>query len=169
MKTKIENLKDLFVEQGRELYSALHQEQKELPEMQRQVNNPKLKSLIDRQVTLAKKQSQTIQEAFKSIHESPEGERNECCEAVFKKSKDLIGRSKNQEVRDSVIINSIQRLNHSKITGLGSLSAYAREIDQKKVAEHLHESLNHEKKIDQELSVLAETDINKKAMSALAH
>lgn len=160
---KIGSLKDLFIEQGRELYDASRQEQKELPSLRQQARNSDLKKIIDRQITTARDQSERIEKAFKKLNVNPEGVKNACCESMIKRAQELAGQSTTDEVRDAGIINSIQRLNHTKITGFGSLTAYAREIDQPEIATSLHTSLEEERDIDKDLSRLAEKEINKKA------
>lgn len=165
---KLENLKDLFIAQGRELYDASRQEQRELPNIRVQVRNQQLQKIIDKQLKMAKDQDQRLKEALSRLNSSPEGEKSECCESVFRTTKTLIDRSKDAEIRDAAIINSIQRLNHNKITGLGSLAAYAKQIGQKDVAKSLHNALKEEKDIDEELSDLAEKEINKLAAKPLA-
>lgn len=168
MNKKIENLRDLFIEQGRELYDASKQEQKELPNIQKKVSNQQLIQVIDRQLNAAKNQNSQLQQAFKKLNVSPEGEKNQCFQSIFKQTKSLIDRCKDPAVCDAAIVNSIQQLNHNKITGFGSLSSYAKEIGQEEISSSLHETLDEEKAIDNELSELAENEINKKAVSAIA-
>jgi ferritin-like metal-binding protein YciE len=163
MSKKIENLRDLFIEQGRELYDASMLVQEELPKIQKKVSNPKLNSIIERELLTARRENDRIEAVFETLKESPFGERNECCAAVLEHSKKMIKRSTDPRVRDAAIINSIQRLNHNKITGFGSMTAYAREIGQESYANALHETLLIEKALDKELSMLAETEINHKA------
>ncbi len=165
MNKKIENLKDLFVEQGREFYDTSLQEKAELPIIQQHVKNQQLKKIINRQLNLSKDQNHRIEQAFKKLNLDPKGEKNECCASVFKHAKSLINRSTDAEVRDAVIVNSIQRLNHSKITQLGSLAAYAKEIDHEDIAISLRESLKEEMAMDKELSELAALDVNRRAVT----
>ncbi|MBL6448115.1 DUF892 family protein [Fulvivirga sp. 29W222] len=167
MATKLENLKDLFLEQGRELHDAAMQEQKELPEILKDATNQQLKAIIDRQLKMAKTEISYLDEAFKKLRVKGQGEKNLCCESIIKQTKALIKRSKDAEVRDAAIINSIQRLNHNKITGFGSLTSYAREIGQDEIAANLHKALEQEKSIDEDLSDLAEWEVNKKAASVV--
>jgi len=168
MSKKIENLRDLFIEQGRELIDAFKQEQKELPKIQKWVNNSRLKDLIVRELNTTKLQNFKIEQAFKNMNVGLEGEKNQCCESIFKQTKKYIERSSDTEVRDAAILNAIQRLNHNKITGFGSLAAYANEIGKSDLAKSLHETLEDEKSIDMELTKLAENEINKIAVSAKA-
>lgn len=168
MSKQIATLRDLFIEQGRELYDTTRQEQKELPRMQKQVSNKQLKQLIDKQVSTAKDQQKRLENAFKKLNEKPDGEKSECCKAIITQGNKLAERAKNSNVRDAAIITAAQRLSHNKITALGTLSAYARQIGQQEVANMMHEALGQEKAIDNELSELAERDINKNAMAAVA-
>lgn len=166
MTKKLETLKDLFIEQGRELYDASKQEEKQLPEILNKATHPQLKKMVDRELKSAKSQITQLEEAFKKLNVSPQGEKNECCQSIFKQTTDLIGRSKDAEIRDAVIINTIQRLNHNKITGYGSLSSYAREIGQSDLANSLRKTLIDERDIDEDLSELAEKEINRKAVGS---
>ena len=165
MNAKIENLTDLFIEQGRELYDATKLEQKELPNIGKHVSNSQLKTIVDRQVNTAKNQSISLTDAFKKLKEKPDGEKNLCCDAIIKQAKSLIDRSKDDRIRDAAIINSIQRLNHDKIASYGSLAAYAQEIGQDEIAKNMFTALEEEKAIDKDLSALAEREINRRAYS----
>jgi ferritin-like metal-binding protein YciE len=164
----MENLKDLLIEQGRELYDASRQEQKELPKIQQQVTNPKLRNVIARQLDTARTQTQRLQDAFRKLNASPEGEKNECAQSILKQAKSLIDRSRDAEIRDAAIVNTIQRLNHTKVASFGSLASYAREIGQEDLARMFHESAASEKDFDRELTQLAEKEINRNAVTATA-
>jgi ferritin-like metal-binding protein YciE len=168
MSKKIENLRDLFIVQGREFYDASKQEESELPKIQKHTKNQKLNQILDSQLNMAKNQKIRIQQALKKMNVSPEGEKNESCETSIKHTKSMIARSKDPEVRDAAIINSIQRLNHTKIASLGALSSYARQLGHEDIANSFHETLNEEKAIDKKLSDIAINEINKKALTAIA-
>lgn len=161
---EIKDLKDLFIAQGRELYDATIQEQQELPSIRDEVRDDKLRSIINRQLTTSKDQAMRLQEAFKTLEITMEGEKDEFCKTILDKTKDIIKRSKDSKVRDAAIISSIQRLNHNKISAFGTLRAYANEIGQDKIANTLYIKMQEEKDIDSQLSSLAEMEINKKAL-----
>jgi ferritin-like metal-binding protein YciE len=167
MGKKIKNLKDLFIEQGRELYDSSIQEEKQLGIIENHAWNTKLKNVINRQLSTARDQRDRLTSAFKTLNTQIEGEKNECSQAVLRKTQSLIDRSHDQRIKDAVIINSIQRLNHTKIAGLGSLASYAKEIGHPEIAHSIQETLEQEKAIDRELSDLAEKEINQKALTSL--
>lgn len=166
---QIENLKDLFVEQGRELYDASLQEQKELPNIEKRAKTQELKKIINRQIKTAKDQNERLQQAFKELKAVPTGVKSLYCDAIMRQTRDLIDRCKDPEVCDAAIVGAIQHLNHHKITGYGTLAAYANELGQRDLATKLHQALEEEKTIDTELNNLAKREINKTAVTAVAH
>jgi len=167
MESRINNLQDLFLEQSKELYDVSEQEQRELPLIQQKVTNPLLRKIITRQINVAKNQGIRLKSTLKTFNTDVSGERSECCRAVFKQAKGLIDRTQDERVRDAAIISSVQRLNHNNITSLGSLASFAKEIGHFEIANTLHETINEEKAIDLELSNLAKSGVNKKAVSSL--
>jgi len=165
---KIKNLRDLFIEQGRELYDASRREQKGLSDIRQQVGEPKLKKIIDQQIIVAQEHSSRLENAFEKLKENPNGVKNTCCESMLNRTHRLAKASLNSHVRDAAIINSIQRLNHNKITGYGALTTYAKEIGHQDIALSFHEELEKERAIDRELSELAQQSTNRKAELAEA-
>lgn len=167
MAQKIENLRDLFIEQGKELYNISLKEQKELPEIKRRACDPKLKQAIDREIEAAKDHKKRIEKVFSELNISlSPTEVNESFDAIMNQAKDLMERSQDDDVRDAAIINAVQRLNHSKITGFGSFRSYADEIGESVIATTLNNSMEVEKAIDETLSEIATSDINRKAVTA---
>lgn len=168
MKNKIENLQDLFVDEGRELYYTTQQELKELPKLEKKATSPALKKLIQKQREAAKAQQAHLKNAFKTIDAKLESGQCEMTQSIFKRSEETIGKSPNKAVRDAAIINSLQQLSHRKIASFGTTAAYAKEIGQKAAAKGIHDALTSEKRIDAELSKIATGDINKKAATPTA-
>lgn len=163
---QIRDLRDLFMEQGRELYDASRQEETTLRDIQHRATNPELKGMINDEMKTVKVQRDRLERAFKKLNANVEGEKNPCCESILERTRELMDRSIEPEVRDAVIINSIQKLNHLKITGYGSLIAYARQFGEREVAHALHVSLDEERNIDQALTRLAQREVNVKASHA---
>lgn len=165
---KIDNLNDLLIEQGRELYDAVRQEELELNVLEKNAQNHELKQIIHHEMDKSKGQQKLLESTFKRLKVSPEGKRNLCCTSILGEIESLISRS-GEAVRDAAVINGLQRLNHDKITGFGSLAAYLREIGEAELSDKFHNLVREERIIDSELSLLAEKSINKKARLAMAH
>lgn len=167
MISSVESMKDLFVEQGRELYSSTKQELKELPIIEKSVTSKKLKSLIEKEMKIAKEQKNRLKSTFERMKVEPDGEK--CCETetILSQAKKQAVRIVNPNLRDASIISAIQNLNHRKIAGFGTTAAFAREIGLEDAARTMRVGLAEEKEIDHELSLLAESEVNKMAHANL--
>jgi ferritin-like metal-binding protein YciE len=71
-------------------------------------------------------------------------------------------------VRDASLLASIQNINHYKIGTYGTAAAFAHTIGKERIAVLFYECENNEKHIDKMLSILAETEINKMAITHLS-
>lgn len=167
MKNKITNLKDLLIEEGRDLYSSTQQELKELPKLENSINSPKLKELIKKQIKVSQDQQKNLKDAFHQLNSTFEAGICRTTESILNRTHDIIKHSTEKEVSDAGIINSLQQLSHRKIAGFGSSAAYAKQIGQKEAAKAFHAALEHEKEIDAQLSELAVGEINYKAAAVM--
>ncbi len=164
---KIENLRDLFIEQGREFYGSTYQEERALHSMEKQAGNPDLKKLIAQEITLTRDQRKRLESAFSRINAGFEIESDPCCESLISQTREIVDRASEPDVRDAAIINGIQKLNHLKISSLGTMAAFANQIGEHDTAQAFHDVLEEEWEIDHKLSRLAERNVNRKAAREL--
>ncbi len=164
---KIQNLKDLLIEQGRELHSSYQQELKELPNIEKKAASAKLKKIINKETQRIKSQQTNLVNVFGKLNANPNGNQSTVTKSILSEANERINNSKTKEVCDACIVNSLQQLGHKKVSDLGAISAYAKEIGNTEAATILHNSLNEEKQIGKELINLAQKDINRKAASAV--
>ncbi len=159
----ISTLKDLLITELGELYSTNEQELNEMVAIENEAASKKLKTIIQKQLKRTQIQQNRLKEVFHMINTIPSAKKCLTTEGILKQTKEHIASSMESNVRDSSIISSLQKLNHRKITGFGSAAAYARELSKESAARILRETLAEEKEIDNELTELAESEINKMA------
>ena len=160
---QIENLRDLLIEQGRELQSAEKQQLTDLPMIEKQASSRALKKIINKQIDKTKNQQIRIKQVFQKLNASLEGQQSEPYNALVNFCFNLIEDCTDYDIRDVAIINGIQHINRHKIAGYGTIAAYAEEIGNQDAASLLHESLKDEKSIYCELRDLAINEVNKAA------
>ncbi|MBS1915579.1 MAG: DUF892 family protein [Bacteroidetes bacterium] len=71
------------------------------------------------------------------------------------------------EVRDASLLACVQAINHYKISVYGTAATFAVALEKTKAATLFHEAGTKEKEIDEQLSRLAEYDINVKAKAPI--
>lgn len=167
MSNKINNLKDLLIEESKELYYANQQELKELPKIEKMASSPELKKFINKQRTASENQQKKFSEVLSELEVVAKRGKCETTKSILHRTELRMKQSKEDSVRDASIVNSLQYLSHRKIAGLGASAAYAKQIGQKHSAKIFHAALKEEKKIDAQLSKLAEKELNRKASIAV--
>jgi ferritin-like metal-binding protein YciE len=83
-------------------------------------------------------------------------------------TEDKIKQCTDFNVRDASLLASIQNINHYKIGTYGTAAAFAHTIGKERIAVLFYECEQNEKHVDKMLSVLAETEINKMALTHLS-
>jgi ferritin-like metal-binding protein YciE len=72
-----------------------------------------------------------------------------------------MGDAERGPMMDVVIIAAAQRMEHYEIASYGTLAALARAAGQDQLAKLLHQTLEEEKKMDEDLSTVAEAEVNR--------
>ncbi len=165
MTLSLVNLKDFFTLQFRELYDSRAWENKIVELASENAHHPQLKKMLHHIQNTIQYNKIHLDDIFDQLNLSRKDNSDELGQFISQKSQRLISHCKDTAIRDVVIINSLQRLVHHKISMLGALASYAIEMDAIQWATLLHKQLEEEKKLDQKLSELAEREINKKSLA----
>ncbi len=161
---KPNSLRELYVEQLKDLYDAEHQIIKALPKMIDAAQTGELKDALNEHLDETKEQANRLEQIFKDLGEKPKAEKCKGMQGILQEGNDLVSEIKDDNVRDAAIIASAQRVEHYEISGYGTARTYAELLDQPDAAELLQQTLNEEEEADQVLTNLAE-DINREAVS----
>jgi ferritin-like metal-binding protein YciE len=161
---KPNSLRELYLEQLRDLYDAEHQIIKALPKMIDAAQAEELKDALNEHLDVTKEQANRLEQIFKNLGEKPKAEKCKGMQGVLEEGNDLVSGIKDENVRDAAIIASAQRVEHYEMAGYGTARTYAELLDQEDAKELLQQTLNEEEEADQVLTSLAE-DVNREAMS----
>ncbi len=162
----LDNLKDLYVEQLRDLYSAESQLIDALPKMADAASHSKLKTAFQDHLKETKKQKERLEQIFDTLGERPGGETCQAMKGLIKEGEEMIKQDANEDVRDAGLIAAAQRVEHYEIAGYGTVRAYADMLDRKDDRKLIDEILEEEKDADEKLNDLAMDVINIEALHA---
>jgi ferritin-like metal-binding protein YciE len=152
---KMEDLKDLFVDELKDIYSAENQITKALPKMVKTAKSPDLKKGFELHLEQTKGQIERLEQIFKELGESPKGKKCHGMEGLLEEGKELMGEDAEPEVMDAGLISAAQRVEHYEIAAYGTVKTYAELLGMSKAAKLLDETLKEEKDTDQKLTGLA--------------
>ncbi|MFN2507530.1 MAG: ferritin-like domain-containing protein [Chthoniobacterales bacterium] len=163
---ELETLKDLYVHELKDLYSAEKQIIKALPKMAKAATNRQLASAFRQHLEQTKRQAKRLEDLLARQGESTRAPKCAGMEGVLKEGDEMVGEDADQEVRDAGLIAAAQRVEHYEIAGYGCARTYAELLGDKKGAKLLDTTLKEEGATDQRLTKLARSVINLKAKAA---
>ncbi|MBU9815676.1 ferritin-like domain-containing protein [Rahnella sp. C60] len=155
----ITTLKDLFIHDLSDVYSAERQITKALPKMARAATDPKLAEAFKLHLEETQGQIERLDQVVES-NDDLRIKRMKChaLEGLVAEAQELIDSVEKGEVLDAGLIGAAQKVEHYEIATYGTLVAMAKKLGYTDVAKLLHETLEEEKRTDEKLTLLAESD-----------
>ena len=159
----MDSLRELFVEQLRDVYDAENQLVKALPKMAKAASSSELQTAFENHLEQTKEHVDRLETIFTSLEEEPEGESCKGMAGLIAEGKEAIEADCEDEVKDAWLIAAAQRVEHYEITRYGTLIAWAKELGRNDCAAVLEQNLSEEKAADSKLNPLALRGVNRKA------
>jgi len=159
---EINSLRELYVEQLRDLYDAENQLIKALPKMAKEASSDELRQSIEEHLEQTRGQAERLEQIFEQLGEKPKGKKCKGMQGLLEEGKETLEEDMEEDTKDAAIIAAAQRVEHYEISGYGTVRTYANLLGESEAAELLEETLNEEKETDQKLTQLAE-EINVEA------
>jgi len=161
---ELETLKDLYVHELKDLYSAENQLIKALPKMAKAAANKELVEGFKTHLNQTKEHAARLERLLKDQSESIRGPQCKGMAGLIKESQEMIDEDAEDEVRDAGLISAAQRVEHYEIAGYGCARTYAELLGDKHGAKVLQQTLNEEGATDKKLTKLAKSTINLQAL-----
>jgi ferritin-like metal-binding protein YciE len=163
MIVKLELMEDLYLEELRDLYDAEKQLLRALPEMAGAASAEELRSALEEHAHETESQVNRLEQVFGDLGEPSQGRKCKAMAGLIEEAKDFIEEEAEPEIKDAGLITNVQKIEHYKIAGYGSVCAHAKALGLEDQAELLHATLAEEEETDERLNLLAET-INRDAV-----
>lgn len=163
---ELDTLKDLYVEELKDLYSAEKMIIKGLDKMTKAASHPELKQAFQRHKAMTEQHVERIERICADLDVSPRGKKCVGMEGLIEEAKELIGEKPHPDVLDAGLIAAAQHVEHYEMAGYGCARTYARQLGYADQADLLQTTLDEEGSTDKLLTELAETSINIQAQRA---
>lgn len=157
---ELSTLKDLYIHELKDLYSAEKQLIKALPKMAKAATNPDLAAGFEQHLEETKEHAVRLEKILKSHDQSTRGPKCKGMEGVIEEGSEIIEEEAEDEVRDAGLIAAAQRVEHYEMAGYGTARTYAELLGDKEGAKLLQTTLDEEGATDKKLTKLATSAIN---------
>ena len=142
-------LRELFIEELRDIYWAEKHLVKALPKMKKAATSEELAAAFEDHLAVTEKQIERVEQVFELLDMTPRAKKCEAMELP-----------KGSSVIDAGLIISGQKVEHYEIAAYGSLVQLAKTMGENEIADLLQQTLDEEKQADQLLTELAVSGIN---------
>lgn len=157
---KMKTLKDLYVEELRDLYSAESQILKALPKMAKAASSSELQAAFTEHLEQTKGHVSRLEQVFEALGEKPTGKTCKAMQGLVAEGEELISEKPEPTVLDAGLIAAAQRVEHYEMAGYGTVRTFASQLGEKAAAKLLQQTLDEEGETDKKLTGLAENLIN---------
>jgi ferritin-like metal-binding protein YciE len=164
---QLDNLRDLFVHQLKDLHSAESQLVKALPKMIERARSTELRQALESHLGETKEhvsRLETVLEAFDANGRSP---KCKGMQGLIAEGKEVLS-SAEDAVIDAGLIAAAQRVEHYEIAAYGTVRSFAETLGESEAASILERTLEEEKAADAVLTEIATAAANSQAAGSKA-
>ncbi len=157
-----DNLKKLYVDELKDLFSAENQLLKALSKMAKAASSDELRTGFEKHLEQTKIHVQRLEEIFESLDESPKGKKCVGMEGLVKEGSEVMEAGFEDAVLDAGLICAARRVEHYEMAAYGAACEIANVLGETQHASLLEKTLAEEKQTDGKLSDLAK-EVNSQA------
>jgi ferritin-like metal-binding protein YciE len=160
MATKDKDLNDLFHDTLKDIYYAEKQILRALPKMAKAASSDKLRAAFEKHFNETEGQVERLEEVFELIEKPARGKTCDAIQGILEEGKEIMNEYKGCEALDAGMIAAAQAVEHYEISRYGTLKQWAQQLGLKDAVRLLDQTLQEEKKTDENLTSLAEAAVN---------
>ena len=154
-------LKELFLEELKDIYWAEKHLIKALPKMRKACTSEELANAFEEHLAITEEQIGRVEEVFELLEMTPRAKKCEAMEGLVKEAQNVIENTDTgSATRDVALIIAAQKVEHYEIATYGSLVQLAKTMGRDDIAELMQQTLDEEKEADVILTELAVSGIN---------
>jgi ferritin-like metal-binding protein YciE len=159
-----QGLRELYVDELRDLYDAENRLVKALPKLAKEAESQELRSGIEKHLEQTRGHVDRLRQIFQAMGERPGGKKCAGMVGLIQEGDEMMDEEFEGGVKDAALISAAQRVEHYEIAAYGCVKTWAGLLGEKEAQGLLEQTLNDEKEADQKLTEIA-GEINVQAMS----
>jgi ferritin-like metal-binding protein YciE len=160
---KLDSLRNLYIEELRDLYSAEKQLVQALPKMAKGASSQQLQKAFQDHLKQTEGHVQRLEQIFEKMDVSSRGKKCKGMEGLVEEGAEMLEEEGEPSVIDAGLIGAAQRVEHYEIAGYGTARTLAEHLGETEAARMLQMTLDEEGEADKLLTRIAEQTVNVKA------
>ena len=152
---EMNTLRELYIAELKDLYSAEKQLVQALPKMAKNATNPELQAAFENHLEETKRHVERLDQIFETLEASPGGKHCKGMAGLIEEGAELLEEDAQEDVLDAGLITKAQHVEHYEIAGYGTVRTYAEILGESEHAQLLQQTLEEEAAADRLLTELA--------------
>lgn len=160
----ITSLRELFVHELKDLYSAEKQLTEAIPKMVDAASSDSLKKALNSHLEVTRRQLERVSGLLHSMNENPGNVTCLAMQGLITEGEKILKEKGEGAVKDAAIIGAAQRVEHYEMAAYGTTRAFAEALGEEEAASILQEILDEESEANETLSDIALDEVNPQAL-----
>jgi ferritin-like metal-binding protein YciE len=140
-----EGLRDLYIDELKDLYNAENQLVKALPKLARAAASDELRQGFQEHLEQTKGHVKRLQQIFQMLDENPKGKKCKGMEGLIEEGSEVTEEDYEGSLLDAALIGAAQRVEHYEIAAYGTARSFAELLGENDQVSLLEETLQEEK------------------------
>lgn len=158
--------REFFIDQLKDIYWAEKALHKALPGLAAASTSKKLAAALEKHTKETEEQIGIVEQVFELLGEKAEAKKCDAMEGLLKEAASVVeDTEKDSYTRDAGLILAAQKVEHYEIASYGTLTIFAKDMDEPEAARLLQKILDNEKETDVTLTKVAEEYVNERAVA----
>jgi ferritin-like metal-binding protein YciE len=157
------DLNDLFLDTLKDIYYAEKQILKALPKMAKAASSDKLRAAFEKHHDETEGQVERLEKIFELLGKPARGKKCDAIEGIIDEGKEVMEEYADTPALDAGLLAAAQAVEHYEISRYGTLKAWAAKLNNSQALKLIDQTLAEEKKTDETLTKIAETEVNYEA------
>lgn len=158
------DLSALFLDTLKDIYYAEKQIYKSLPKMAKAATSDKLRAAFEKHHAETEGQIERLEQVFELLDKPARGKKCDAIEGILDEGKAIM--EEDEPALDAGLLAAAQAVEHYEISRYGTLRSWAAKLGMKDAVKLLDQTLAEEKKTDDALTKLADSEVNAVAQAA---
>lgn len=152
---KLANLKDLYIHELKDLYSAETQLLQALPKMAAAASSADLKEAFEAHLEETQEHVSRLEQVLELAGANTKGPKCKGMEGLLNEGNNMIEEDAEPDVLDAGLIAAAQKVEHYEIAGYGTVKAYAELLNDEEAVDLLSQTLEEEEAADEKLTAIS--------------
>jgi ferritin-like metal-binding protein YciE len=149
------DLRELYIDELKDIYDAENQLIKALPEMAKSATSDQLRAGFEEHLEQTRTHAQRLEQIFNELGEKAKGKKCKGMQGLVNEGKEVMGEDFEADVMDAALISAAQRVEHYEIAAYGTVRTFAEVLGDTQAAGLLAQTLEEEKETDKKLTDLS--------------